>query len=141
MSITHRIIATNIVLHKMEVTANWVWLLQWRKRQYWTYVSEMCLYQTFLDFAGNNTERKMRDSAKCKIYTKSCIVWNRNRYQNWHSLFWFSDTSRKAIYIQMQTRQVLANSLLPTRAEIQNRWIQCKDQRWTAHLYLELALL
>ena len=31
-------------------------------------------------------------SAKCKIYTKSCIVWNRNRHQNWHSL-WLSDIS------------------------------------------------
>ena len=44
----------------------------------------------------------------------------------------------------MQTRQVLANSLLlpsTTDAEIQNRWIKCKDQQRTAHLYRELALL
>ena len=54
----------------------------------------MCLYQTFLDFAGNNIERKMWD--RVKIYTKSCIVWNRNRHQNWHCL-WLSDTSSYAI--------------------------------------------
>ena len=68
----------------------------------------MFLYQTFLDFAGSNIERKMWDSAKCKIYTKPCIVWNRNRHENWYNLR-LSDTSSLAIYIQMQTRQVLAN--------------------------------
>ena len=41
-----------------------MWLLKWWKRQQWTYFWEMCLYQTFLDFAGNNIERKMWDKSK-----------------------------------------------------------------------------
>ena len=108
MHIIHRIIATNIVLNKMGVTANTQCGFcddekDSIEHMFWEcacircfYVLGMCLYQMFLDFAGNNIERKMWDSAKCKIYTESYIVWNRNRHQNWHSL-WLSDTSSYAI--------------------------------------------
>ena len=56
--IIHRIIATNIVLNKMGVTANTQCGFCNDKKDSIEHLG-MCLYQTFLDFAGNNIERKM----------------------------------------------------------------------------------
>ena len=59
MRIIHRIIATNIVLNKMGVTANTQCGFCNDEKNSIEHVLEMCLCQTFLDFAGNNIERKM----------------------------------------------------------------------------------
>ena len=107
--IIHRITATNVVLNNKGVTTKTQCGFCNDEKDSSEHIFWKCsLYQTFLDFAGSNIERKMWDSAKRKIYTKPRIVWNRNRHENWLNL-WLSDTSSLAIYIQMQTRQVLAN--------------------------------
>ena len=52
----------------------------------------MCFYQTFFGLRWKQHWMK-KVSVKCKMYT-NCIVWNRNSYKNWHSL-WLSDSSSK----------------------------------------------
>ena len=59
MCIIHRIIATNIVLNEIGVTANTQGGFCNDEKDSIEHILEMCLYQTFLDFAGNNIERKM----------------------------------------------------------------------------------
>ena len=59
MRIIHRIIATNLVLNKMGFTANTQCGFCNDEKYSIEHVLEMCLYQMFLDFAGNNIETKM----------------------------------------------------------------------------------
>ena len=60
MHIIYRIIATNIVLNKRGVTANaQCGCCNDEKDSTEHIFMEICLYQTFLDFVGNNIERKM----------------------------------------------------------------------------------
>ena len=57
----------------------------------------MCLYQTFLDLAGNNIERKMWDSPKCKNYTKPVHVYNNNN--SYIALYHLNIYKLAALYI------------------------------------------
>ena len=83
MRIIHRIIATNIVLNKMGVTANTQCGFcndEKDSTEFFVCLKCACI-QRFWNLLEIMLKEKC-DSAKCKIYTKPCIVWNRNRHEN-----------------------------------------------------------
>ena len=143
MHIINRIIATNIVLNKIGVTANTQGGFcndqkDSIKHMFWKCACIRCFWTSL-----EKILKEKRETVLNVKFTQNLVLFGTEIDTKTDTVFDLVIFQAKQFIYKCKVDKCLPTLMLPstTDAEIQNRWIQCKDQRRTAHLYLELALL